>query len=252
MDDMVDVEINSRDLKISLRVLEKLRFIANESRKRGIDTSFLKKITLIAAYFRKSPDYVLMYLEPILNMVENNIHPGKAFVLFDDFSKIEFMAQMDAEESANKRMAQNKRVEQAQKERKLFAEIQLEWAAEKVRKGGKSLKELLEDRFPDESNDEKKFNNLRQRYYRATREEIGVDEEKIADFKRVVEEFVNCYFLDHYGIATQEGDSWRYFNLRKKFGKVRSRIDAVLNRKKYKQKFEESWVRRLTRKKKNS
>ena len=121
-----------------------------------------------------------------------------------------------------------------------------------MRKGGKSLKELLEDRFPDESNDEKKFNNLRQRYYRATREEIGVDEEKIADFKRVVEEFENCYFLDHYGIATQEGDSWRYFNLRKLFGKVRSRIDAVLNRNNYKQKFEESWVRRLTRKKKNS
>ena len=63
---------------------------------------------------------------------------------------------------------------------------------------------------------------------------------------------MNCYFLDHYGIATQKGDSWKYFNLREKFGKVRSRIDAVLNRKKYKQNFEESWVRRLTRKKKNS
>ena len=37
MDDMVDVEINGRDLKISLRVLEKLQFIANESRKRGMD-----------------------------------------------------------------------------------------------------------------------------------------------------------------------------------------------------------------------
>ena len=252
MDDMVDIEINGRDLKISLRVLEKLQFIANESRKRGMDTSFLKKITLIAAYFRKSPDYVLMYLEPILNMVENNIHPGKAFVLFDDFSKIEFMAQMDAEESANKRMAQNKRVEQAQKERNLFAEIQLEWAAEKVRKGGKSLKELLEDRFPDESNDEKKFNNLRQRYYRTIREEVGVDQKKISDLEFVTAEFLNCYFLEHSGIAEQNGNVWRYFELRKKFGKVRSRIDAVLNRKKYKQKFEESWVRRLTRKKKNS
>ena len=110
MDDRIDVEIDGRELKISLRVLEKLQCIANESKERGIDTSFFKKLTLIVAYFRRSPDYVLMYLEPTLEMVKHNIHPGKAIVLFDDFSKIEFLAQMDAEESVNKRMAQNKRV----------------------------------------------------------------------------------------------------------------------------------------------
>ena len=201
MDDRIDVEIDGRELKISLRVLEKLQSIANESRERGIDTSFFKKLTLIAAYFRRSPDYVLMYLEPILEMVKHNIHPGKAIVLFDDFSKIEFLAQMDAEESVNKRMAQNKRVARAQKKRILFAKIKQEWEIEKENKRGKSLKELLADYFPDESRDEKAFNNLRQQYYRTIREEVGIDKEKIADLEWVTAEFLNSYLLDHAGIA---------------------------------------------------
>ena len=251
MDDQVDIEINGRELKISLRVLEKLQCIANESKERGIDTSFFKKLTLIAAYFRRSPDYVLMYLEPILEMVKNNIHPGKAFVLFDDFSKIEFLAQMDAEESLNKRMAQNKRVAQAQKKRILFAKIKQEWEIEKENKNGKSLKELLDNYFPDESQDDRKFNNLRQQYYRTVREEIGVDQEEISDLEWVTAEFLNSYLLDHAGIATQEGDCWRYFKLREKFGKARSRIDTVLNRTKYKQKFEKHWKAYLKRKKQN-
>ena len=193
-----------------------------------------------------------MYLDPILEMVKSNIHPGKAFVLFDNFSKIEFWAKMDAEESVNKRMAQNKRVEQAQKKRILFEKIRQEWEIEKENKGGKSLKELLADYFPDKTKDDKTFNNLRQQYYRTIRGEVGVDQERIVNLELATEEFLNYYLLDHAGIVKLEGDCWRYFTLEEKFGKVRSRIDAVLNRKKYKQKFEESWVRRLTREKKNS
>ena len=252
MDDQVDIEINGRELKISLRVLEKLQCIANESKERGIDTSFFEKLTLIAAYFRRSPDYVLMYLEPILEMVKNNIHPGKAFVLFDDFSKIEFLAQMDAEESVNKRMAQNKRVAQAQKKRILFAKIKQEWEIEKENKNGKSLKELLDNYFPDESQDDRKFNNLRQQYYRTIRGEIGVDQEGISDLEWVKAEFLNSYLLDHAGIAKQEGDCWRYFKLREQFGKARSRIDRILNRTKYEQKFRECLAKQLSKKKKKS
>ena len=252
MDDQVDIEINGRELKISLRVLEKLQCIANESKERGIDTSFFKKLTLIVAYFRRSPDYVLIYLEPILEMVKHNIHPSKAFVLFDDFSKIEFLAQMDAEESVNKRMAQNKRVARAQKKRILFAKIKQEWEIEKENKRGKSLKELLADYFPDESRDEKAFNNLRQQYYRTIREEVGIDKEKIADLEWVTAEFLNSYLLDHAGIAEQEGDCWRYFKLREQFGKARSRIDRILNRTKYEQKFKEYLEAYLKRKKENS
>ena len=252
MDNFIEVEMNNRDLKISCRVLEKLQSIESESRKQGMNTSFLLKLQMIAAYFRKSPDYVLMYLESILEMVKNNIHPGKAFVLFDDFSKIEFLAQMDAEESVNKRMAQNKRVAQAQKKRILFAKIKQEWEIEKENKNGKSLKELLDNYFPDESQDDRKFNNLRQQYYRTIRGEIGVDQEEISDLEWVKAEFLNSYLLDHAGIAEQEGDCWRYFKLREQFGKARSRIDCILNRTKYRQKFERYWEAHLTRKKKNS
>ena len=144
MDDQVDIEINGRELKISSRVWEKLQCITNESRERSMNTTFFRKLALIAAYFRESPDYVLMYLEPILAMVKNNIHPETAFVLFDDFSKIEFLAQMDAEESVNKRMAQNKRVAQAQKKRILFAKIKQEWEIEKENKNGYSAHKLQE------------------------------------------------------------------------------------------------------------
>ena len=252
MDDFIDVEMNNRDLKISCRVLEKLQSIESESRKQGMNTSFLLKLQMIAAYFRKSPDYVLMYLEPILEMVKNNIHPGAAFVLFDDYQRIEFMAKMDAETSVKKRRAQNKRMDDIEKEREKFAKIKQKWDIEKTKKAGKSLKELLMTSFPNESEDEKKFKNLCQRYYRTIREEVGVDKEKIADLEWVTAEFLNSYLLDHAGIAEQEGEFWQYFKLREQFGKARSRIDRILNRKKYEQKYREYWAKQLSKKKKKS
>ncbi len=252
MDDFIDVEMNMRDLKISCRVVEKLQSIESESRKRGMNTSFLWKLQMIAAYFRKSPDYVLMYLEPILEMVKNNIHPGAAFVLFDDYQRIEFMAKMDAETSVKKRRAQNKRMDDTQEEREKFAKIKQKWDIEQTEKAGKSLKELLMTSFPNESEDERKFTNLCQRYYRTIREEVGVDKEKIADLEWVTAEFLNSYLLDHAGIAEQEGEFWQYFKLREQFGKARSRIDRILNRKKYEQKFREYWAKQLSKKKKKS
>lgn len=252
MDDFIDVEMNMRDLKISCRVVEKLQSIESESQKQGMNTSFLLKLQMIAAYFRKSPDYVLMYLEPILEMVKNNIHPGAAFVLFDDYQRIEFMAKMDAETSVKKRRAQNKRMDDTEKEREKFAKIKQKWDIEQTEKAGKSLKELLMTSFPNESEDEKKFKNLCQRYYRTIREEVGVDKEKIADLEWVTAEFLNSYLLDHAGIAKQEGEFWQYFKLREQFGKARSRIDRILNRKKYEQKFREYWAKQLSKKKKKS
>ena len=62
----------------------------------------------------------------------------------------------------------------------------------KENKNGKSLKELLDNYFPDESQDDRKFNNLRQQYYRTIRGEIGVDQEGISDLEWVKAEFLNA------------------------------------------------------------
>lgn len=252
MDDFIDVEMNMRDLKISCRVVEKLQSIESESRKRGMNTSFLWKLQMIAAYFRKSPDYVLMYLEPILEMVKNNINPGVAFVLFDDYQRIEFMAKMDAETSVKKRKAQNKRMDAIQEKRETFAKIKQKWDIEKNKKTGKSLKELLAASFPMESEDERKFTNLCQQYYRTIRGEVGVEKEKIADMDFVFYEFLNCYLLDHAGVASEHEGFWSYLKLREQFGKARSRIDRILSQRKYKQKFLEYLAAQLTKKKKKS
>lgn len=251
MDDFVNVEVNGRNLKISSQVLEKLLSIKAVTQKQGLDTSFWDKLVMIAAYFRQSPEYVLMYLEPILEMVKNNIHPGTAFVLFDEYLRIELLAKMDAEESVRKRKAQNKRWAAAQKKRELFKKIKQEWDVEKTQNGGKSLKELLMASFPEESEDARTFRNLCQQYHTAIREEVGVEEEMIKDEEWVIDEFLNSYMLDHAGIAEQQKGTWRYFKIREKFGKARSRIDRILNRKKYERKFKEYWEKQPTQKKSN-
>ena len=99
MSDFIEYEINGRNIEIPCEIAEKLSMIAKECNVRDMDTNFFKKLLKISVHFRKNPDFVLMYLEPILEMVKNNIPPGKAFVLFEEYCEILFNAKMQAKES---------------------------------------------------------------------------------------------------------------------------------------------------------
>ena len=91
MSDFIEYEINGRNIEIPCEIAEKLSMIAKECNVRDMDTNFFKKLLKISVHFRKNPDFVLMYLEPILEMVKNNIPPGKAFVLLKNIVKFYLM-----------------------------------------------------------------------------------------------------------------------------------------------------------------
>ena len=214
-----------------------------------MDTNFFKKLLKISVHFRKNPDFVLMYLEPILEMVKNNIHPGKAFVLFEEYYEIFFTAEMHAKESIKKRMAQESRIEKIRKKRKLFFQIKHEYEEEKTHNKSISIPLLLEKYFPEARDNDKNLENLRQQYYRTIREECGVKKEKVSDEDFVINEYLNFYLLDDIGRVEREGDNWHIYKTTLRIGKSRSRIDKIINRQKYKKKYNESIQKRMKRKK---
>lgn len=243
MSDFIEYEINGRNIEIPCEIAEKLSMIAKECNERDMDTNFFKKLLTISVYFRKNPDFVLMYLEPILEMVKNNIHPGKAFVLFEEYCEILFNAKMHAKESIKKRMAQENRIKKIYEKRELFFKIQQEYEEEKKYDKSISIPLLLEKHFPEAR--DKDLENLRQQYYRTIREECGVKKEKISDEDFVINEYLNFYLLDNIGRVEREGDNWHIYKVTGRIGKSRSRIDKIINR----QKYNESIQKRMKRKK---
>lgn len=252
MSNLKKIKLGGRNLDISRRVLQKLIEIKKECEKNEMDTTFIIKLMFIAAYYRKSPEYVLMYLEPVLEMVKNKIVPSKAFALFEDFLNIDQNVKKDAKESIRKRMAQENRLVKIQQKRELFKKIRDEYKLQKEEKKGKSLKMLLEEYFPEVSEKgDKALENLRQQYYRTIRREVGVKKERIEREDVVINEFRNYYFLDQAGIAEQVDGEWHIRNLHLKYGISRSRIDRIMSRQKYEKKFVNSWIRRLKKKKRS-
>lgn len=255
MSDFIEYEINGRNIEIPCEIAEKLSMIAKECNERDMDTNFLKKLLTISVHFRKNPDFVLMYLEPILEMVKNNIHPGKAFVLFEEYCEILFNAKMQAKESIKKRMAQENRIKKIYEKRELFFKIQQEYEEEKKYDKSISIPLLLEKHFSkiqdkDKNKDKDKIlENLRQQYYRTIRDEGGVKKEQVSDEDFVINEFLNFYLLDDIGRVEREGDNWHIYKTTLRIGKSRSRIDKIINRQKYQKKYNESILKHMKRKK---
>ena len=249
MSDFIEYEINGRNIEIPCEIAEKLSMIAKECNERDMDTNFLKKLLTISVHFRKNPDFVLMCLEPVLEMVKNNIHPGKAFVLFEEYCKILFIAEMHAKESIKKRMAQESRIKKICEKRKLFLQIKHEYEEEKTHDKSISIPLLLENYFPEIKDNDKKLENYRQQYYRTIRGECGVEKEKVSDEDSVINEYLNFYLLDNIGRVEREGDNWHIYKTTLRIGKSRSRIDKIINRQKYKKKYNESIQKRMKRKK---
>ena len=250
MEDYKNIEIAGRNLRVSQRVIDMLYEIEKESEKRKLDTdSYFGTLKMMATYYRNVPDYVLICLEPILEMVKNNIDPSNAFKLFESYSEIITRAENHSAESRMKRMAQESRVKKTLEKRKLFEQIKQDRENAECKM---SVVRLIKKHFPEAMHNKKLTENLRQQYYKAIKDEGGVKIEQVANKDCVHQEFLYNYFLDHYGWAKEIDGQWFLFDGEEKLGMPRSRIDAVLNRTKHKEKFEKYWVAHLTRKKKNS
>ena len=215
MDDVKYMNIASRKIPVSQRVLDMLVAIEEESKKQEIDTSpYRDKVTLMACYYRYCPDYVLTCLEPILEMAKNKISPAYAFELIEMYGKIAEKATRDAKESRNKRMAQESRVTATYEKRKLFAKIKQDYEKVKQEKSAISLPMLIEKYFPEAKDDDRLIENLRQQYYRVMRKETGVQSEQISKNDAVRQKFLEYYLLDNGGIIEENNGVLSTYNMR--------------------------------------
>ena len=227
MDDVQYMNVAGREIPISQRVLDMLVEIEEESLKQGIDTSpYMNKVKLMACYYRRSPDYVLTCLEPLLEMAKNKISPAYAFELIEMHCEISKRAEYDAKVSRSRRMAQESRIAATHKKRELFEKIKLDYEKAKQEKSAVSLPMLIEEYFPEAKDNDRLTENLRQQYYRAIRQEAGVKKDQILNYDSVKQKFLEYYLLSNYGIIVENNGVLISKNLRIKLGKSRSRLST--------------------------
>lgn len=249
MEVCMEVKIADKESLVSPSVVNMLAEIERESAKRKFDTKpYLLPLKAMAIYYRICPEYMLTCLKPILEMIQNNIYPGNIFQLHETFMGILKDAEIHAAESRKKRMAQESRIEKMLKKRVIFEKIRQDYKNSSSSR--KSVVQLIIKYFPEAKNNSKVRENLRQQYYRAIRGEGGVPKSLISDPEFVHLEFLRHYLFEKYGIAQEIDGQWFFSDGKETLGMPRSRIDAVLNRKKYEQMFNEYWAAQLTNKKK--